>query len=181
MKFNRLSLQPRQYYELKEPLKIFLDKKITQSQLELMLEAFAKRKTPLIISGKANKDKARFGEWTYQIQMPGFTLHMGEGNDGKPNFSTFKFLPGSSKGYHNRFAKMFFISVEAGIYLIFKGSTYAVVPDGGWSRIPQEDNPQWTMSEEIFDDLIQRMRSGVAHTTSAISLRSLPVPAPCKP
>ena len=161
MKLERLSLQPKQYYTLEEPLKIYLYKGVTQSQLEIMLDAFARRKTPLVISGKANKAKDRFGEWTYQIQMPTFTLNMCEGNVGKVNFSTTRFQSwgGENKSYHNRFMQMFFIEANQGIYLIFKNETYYVHPGNDWEKLSQEDNPDWEMSAEVFDDLVDRMRS----------------------
>lgn len=164
MKLNKLSLHPKQYLSLTEPLRIFFGKSkskaITPSEFEIICETLAKRKTPLVITGKYENNKQRKG-WTYFLQMPTYSLRLYEGDADKSNMVGTQYLPadGRNKGYNNRYQQMFFLEVPNGIYLVYQKEAYYVAPDGTWRQCSEEDHVDWNMSPEGYDDMIERMRS----------------------
>ena len=164
MKLNKLSLHPRQYLTLKEPLRIFFGKSkskaITPSEFEIICETLSKRKTPLVITGKYENNKQRKG-WTYFLQMPTYSLRLFEGDADKSNMVGTQYLPadGQHKGYNNRYQQMFFLEVPEGIYMVYQKEAYYVSPEGTWRQCSEDDHVDWNMSPEGYDDLVERMRS----------------------
>ena len=164
MRLNKLSLHPKQYYELKEPLRIFVgvskSKPITTSEFEIICETLAKRKTPLVITGKLiNNKEGRY--WKYYLQMPTYSLQIGEGDGDNTNLTCSQFHTddGNNKGYHNRFQQMFLLDAAKGIYLIYQHQAYYVCAEGGFRRCAADEHVEWKMSPDAYDDMIERMRS----------------------
>ena len=163
MKLDRLSLHPKQYYTLDEPLRIYVSKskdgEITQTEFEIICDTLAKRKTPLVITGQLRSGK-NGKYWTYYLQMPTYSLQIFEGIDQKTNLSAVRFHSeaGKNRSYHNRHQQLFFLEVPKGIYLIFRGRSYFVEPEGNWS-LCDEDNLDWSMTPEVYDELLDRMRN----------------------
>lgn len=163
MKLDRLSLHPKQYYTLEEPLRIFVskdkDSKITQTEFDIVCESMAKRNTPLVISGKEAKGK-NGKYWSYYFQMPTYSLQFTEGQGQNTNLFATQFLSdaGKNRSYHNRNQKLFFLDAAKGIYLVYRGETYFISPEGAWSPA-NETNVDWEMTPEVYDELLDRMRS----------------------
>lgn len=163
MKLDRLSLHPKQYYTLEEPLRIFISKdkesKISQTEFEIIGESLTKRKTPLVITGK-EKNSKEGKYWTYYLQMPTYSLQVSEGVEQKTNLSAVRFLSedGKNRSYHNRHQQLFFLEATKGIYLVYRGKSYFVSPEGTWS-LCDEANLDWEMTPEVYDELLDRMRS----------------------
>ena len=163
MKLDRLSLHPKQYYTLEEPLRIFISKdkesKISQTEFEIIGESLTKRKTPLVINGK-EKNSKEGKYWTYYLQMPTYSLQVSEGVEQKTNLSAVRFLSedGKNRSYHNRHQQLFFLEATKGIYLVYRGKSYFVSPEGTWS-LCDDANLDWEMTPEVYDELLDRMRS----------------------
>ena len=168
MTLNKLSLRPRQYYELKEPLRIFFglredDSHVTPSEFEVICETLAKRKLPLVINGKERKgNEGKY--WIYKLLMPTYYLHIDEGKNGNTNLtcSQFKTYNGNKGGYNNPSGQLFFLDVTEGIYLIYRGQAYYISTDGEVRCCEADEHVDWKMSMDVYDDMIERMKNCLA-------------------
>lgn len=162
MNLNKLSLHPRQYLKLEEPLRVYVQKNVTQTEIEIICQTLTKRRTPLVLTGKKVQSRSGQGqEWQYWLQMPTYSLKLVEGKDGHSNLMSVQFAPsdGNDAGYRSRFEQMFFIEAAEGIYFGSGGGTWFVKPGDDWKYCDAEDNVDWDMSPDGYDDLLERMHS----------------------
>lgn len=158
MDLTNLHLHPNQYLKLNEPLKIYINDKISQDDFETIHQSLSKRKTPLVLTGKPKRSKN--GGWNFYLQMPSFSLLVNETDIDRRNLQCNAFNPaknGKNGQYYNRFSRMFLMEAAKGIYFIYKRNVYFIPAPGESTDALPDDQNTWNMSLKGYQAMLTKM------------------------
>ncbi len=162
MTLDQLQLHPKQYLRLDEPMKFYINSKITPSQFDIIKETLAARRSPLVISGKLRRKKNET-YWAYDLQMPTYSLVVSETDIERCNLACNRFDQGDNgvnKYYNSRYLQMFLLEAAEGIYLIYKQTPYFIPPGGvGFEGVVESEPIDWGLETGTYKALINQMHS----------------------